>query len=540
MNERKQIVTDVVPLHNLEQTGFYFSSVEAYLVLLVYRANTKENVEVVSFPHSLWGLVESTENLTPRGLASSISADCAPVQSLDSFLLSKRENKETSKSRNFKYMLFVWNGREANALLKASALTRGFELDTLLNKSGDSVLSFIFNGGVVRGTRLQRGRVLIFDHASSEHKNDEQNDNPNTPETERVIKTFETVYLFQWMVPDIDQQLLKSKSSSSQVPCKSVVEQTMYPKFRKYFFPTDDSAFSGSKRQDEIKEYQKRFKWIDQQHREFEHNSNSGFNSGEVDRAEGDMQIDSNSIPQDVPASFSTLPKSMVQSHQPPQKPAIPILNISAQQKYDIDEPNEKLQTSENTKGSKVGGIALDISQAARKQQFDEYDTSSDRSPEDSPAFPWAQAQNNGKGISLDLTKAKAIQNEILGQGANSIKPLALPGVALQDQKVPSLGIPTNLGSMRSNESDPDARFNLEPSTGPQLKINIKNVTKLKEDVQLKEEEDAYEPPKHRRGRPQPDEPPEEIIDYGQEDSADYMMKNTSVAEARNDRFKQI
>ena len=207
----KKIVTNDVPLHNLEQTGFFFSSVEAYLVLLVYRANTKEKNDVVSFPHSLWGLVESTENLTPRGLSSSISSDWSwsPVQSLDSFLLSKRENKEAYKNIYFKYMLFVWNGKEANALLKATALTKGFELDTLLNKSGDPLLSFIFNGGVVRGTRLQRGKVLVFDQASSEQENNDRNENPNTPDTERVIKSFETVYLFQWLVPDSYLEILK-------------------------------------------------------------------------------------------------------------------------------------------------------------------------------------------------------------------------------------------------------------------------------------------------------------------------------------------
>ena len=37
-------------------------------------------------------------------------------------------------------MVFVWNGKSASAMVKASALTRGYELDELLMKAGDSVL----------------------------------------------------------------------------------------------------------------------------------------------------------------------------------------------------------------------------------------------------------------------------------------------------------------------------------------------------------------------------------------------------------------
>lgn len=34
-------------------------------------------------------------------------------------------------------MIFVWNGKNAGAMVKASALTRGYELDTLLSKGKD-------------------------------------------------------------------------------------------------------------------------------------------------------------------------------------------------------------------------------------------------------------------------------------------------------------------------------------------------------------------------------------------------------------------
>jgi hypothetical protein len=37
-------------------------------------------------------------------------------------------------------MLFIWNGKNSGAMVKAMALTKGYELDSLLNKAKDSVL----------------------------------------------------------------------------------------------------------------------------------------------------------------------------------------------------------------------------------------------------------------------------------------------------------------------------------------------------------------------------------------------------------------
>ena len=51
--------------------------------------------ELATFPHSLWGVVESSENLTPRGLANTFASnDTGPFlnHSLDSFLLSRRRD----------------------------------------------------------------------------------------------------------------------------------------------------------------------------------------------------------------------------------------------------------------------------------------------------------------------------------------------------------------------------------------------------------------------------------------------------------------
>lgn len=86
--------------------------------------------DLANFPHSLWGVVQSAENLTPRGLSNAFSSndmtgeDFLKNHQLDSFLLSKRRDdqqtaeeqkggdpKSKSPASQFKYMIFVWNGK---------------------------------------------------------------------------------------------------------------------------------------------------------------------------------------------------------------------------------------------------------------------------------------------------------------------------------------------------------------------------------------------------------------------------------------------
>ncbi len=90
-------------------------------------------------------------------------------------------------------MIFVWNGKTSKGMIKATALTKGFELDRLLHENQEC-LEFLFNGGVIRGSKLQRGKVLIFNEANCEKV--DKVDNPNTPSEEEIMRTYETVYLF--------------------------------------------------------------------------------------------------------------------------------------------------------------------------------------------------------------------------------------------------------------------------------------------------------------------------------------------------------
>jgi hypothetical protein len=116
--------------------------------------------------------------------------------SLDSFLLSRRrddkaeESKFKSDQQQFKYMIFVWNGKNAGAMVKAMALTKGYELDGLLSKGRDNVLQVLFAGGVIRGKKLQRGSVYIFDEVIDKKRDgvEEMKENPNAPSVEQIMR----------------------------------------------------------------------------------------------------------------------------------------------------------------------------------------------------------------------------------------------------------------------------------------------------------------------------------------------------------------
>lgn len=162
----------------------------------------------------MWGVVQSAENLTPRGLtntfASNEDPDICSNHSLDSFLLSKRRGDTTRQQESdseFKYMIFVWNGKQANAMVKASAMTKGYELDDLVVKAKDSVLKVLFSGGVIRGKKLQRGSVFVFADVINQRTDREeegqkaQAENPQQPSPEELKKAYETVYLLKWLFP---------------------------------------------------------------------------------------------------------------------------------------------------------------------------------------------------------------------------------------------------------------------------------------------------------------------------------------------------
>lgn len=145
-------------------------------------------------------MLESMNNLTPRGLETVFSSD----DCLDTFLLSKRPDKPQS----IHYMLFLWNGKSASPLVKAVSLTKGFELDNHLLKGKEQMLHTLFSGAFVKGRKVQKGGLATIDSVYSEDSS--VNRKPDTP-----------VYLLQWLWPE--------------QPAPSPPSKPLFQKFKQHF-----------------------------------------------------------------------------------------------------------------------------------------------------------------------------------------------------------------------------------------------------------------------------------------------------------------
>lgn len=111
-------------------------------------------------------------------------------------------------------MLFVWNGKNTGATVKAQTLTKGYALDEYLQQAKDSGLNVLFSGGVVKNKKLQRGNIFMFEDiidkkglkgqkSKQPSKYKRVGENPNEPGVEQIIKAYETVYLLKWLFPEL-------------------------------------------------------------------------------------------------------------------------------------------------------------------------------------------------------------------------------------------------------------------------------------------------------------------------------------------------
>ncbi|CAG9322140.1 unnamed protein product [Blepharisma stoltei] len=179
-------------------TAQTFKSQECYLVLLISHSGKDYSFE--DHPGSIINIIESITNLTPRGLENVFSTDDSAMSSL---LLSKNEINEA-----LHYALFVWNGKRANPLLKAFALTKGFELENQVSKGGAKMLKSLFNGSVIKGKKIQQGSVMSLNSA---YENEALR--PENSESFEVIR--------KWLSPE--------------QPNPSFLAKPLFPKFREHF-----------------------------------------------------------------------------------------------------------------------------------------------------------------------------------------------------------------------------------------------------------------------------------------------------------------
>lgn len=96
-------------------------------------------------------------------------------------------------------MIYVWHGREANPIVKASAISKASELNSLFVAGKDHVLKVLFSGGVIRDRKLQRGSVYTFAEAVP-------SDEKRGP-TKELQTALESVALLKWLIrPEGDLQ----------------------------------------------------------------------------------------------------------------------------------------------------------------------------------------------------------------------------------------------------------------------------------------------------------------------------------------------
>ena len=137
-NSTISIKTNPIELSNIHQSRFLLDCHNVYIILLIFKKDKENLIENSPFPTGLWGIIESSSNMTPRGLLYAFPNNNS--QNLESFLLSKRELEDSE----FKYMLFIWNGKKASAYLRSIALMKAFDLDKSL--SSPNLVELLYNG----------------------------------------------------------------------------------------------------------------------------------------------------------------------------------------------------------------------------------------------------------------------------------------------------------------------------------------------------------------------------------------------------------
>ena len=78
-------------------------------------------------------------------------------------------------------MLYIWNGKNAQLVVKAQTLTKGYALDEYLHQAKDSGLNVLFSGGVVKNKKLQRGNIYVFEEIIDNMKQNVSSKQPKKP-----------------------------------------------------------------------------------------------------------------------------------------------------------------------------------------------------------------------------------------------------------------------------------------------------------------------------------------------------------------------
>jgi hypothetical protein len=113
-------------------------------------------------------------------------------QNLETFLLSKRELNDSE----FKYMLFIWNGKQSSAYLRSIALMKAFDLDKSLNS--EIMVKLIYSGIEFKENEIKISECVKIGEMINDIKNSSERSGPSS---EKINNLHETVYLFKWLYP---------------------------------------------------------------------------------------------------------------------------------------------------------------------------------------------------------------------------------------------------------------------------------------------------------------------------------------------------
>lgn len=224
-DENEIVSTSPVIITMIKEEHFLFNSEEAYIILLIYKGND-ELYDLSAFPNSIWGIVESSSNMTPRGLKYVFSSSSAnSLESLESYVLSKRGFKDSE----YKFFLFIWNGKNTSPLVKSTLLMRAFDLDKKLSEP--SLLPYLYSGYYLESGKFRKGEFFLLNEVVNNTFENIVDENISNPSTETFLNFHETVYLLQWLYP------VKEKKSSS------TKTHVCFPKFNEMFLKSSRSYY---------------------------------------------------------------------------------------------------------------------------------------------------------------------------------------------------------------------------------------------------------------------------------------------------------
>ena len=145
------------------------------------------------------------------------------AESLESYILSKRGFKDSE----YRFVLFIWNGKNTTPLVKSTVLMKAFDLDKKLLDT--KLLPYLYLGFFIdNNTKFVKGDYSLLNEVVNNTFENIVDENNSNPSTETFLNFHETVYLLQWLYPIKESTKEKKKSNK-------VNKNVHFPKFNEAF-----------------------------------------------------------------------------------------------------------------------------------------------------------------------------------------------------------------------------------------------------------------------------------------------------------------